>query len=187
MWSTSYILKSTTKDICNISNMYGGASRLSTESVETTLAYFGEIPDRPAESRIWTSQVWVISSWVLVIDSWVWVIDSGSLNNEWQQESSLVRQVKAHWFEQNQKQQSLVAQVTRLPSLCKGHSLKVGQFTPFKDDWSTIVPLTHTGTWGIAASTCYKRWCHQKALSKIINQLRYTVYKTLFGILVYWV
>ncbi len=77
-------------------------------------------------------------------------------------------------------------------------------YTPLlKDDWSTTVPLAHTGARGIAASNCYKRWKQgrlwewsweywldafwtivsflQKALFKIIDQLRNTVYKSLFA------
>ncbi len=44
--------------------------------------------------------------------------------------ADFTQQAKAYWFAQNWKQQPLVAQVRRLPSLRKGDSLKVGQPAP---------------------------------------------------------
>ncbi len=100
--------------------------------------------DRSAENSIWISWDWV--HWLEFIDP---RMATGKLPC-----ADFISQVKAQWFAQNQKWQPLVAKVTRLQSLCKRDSLKVG----LTNDWSTIVPLTHTGAQCNAASTYYKRW-----------------------------
>ncbi len=101
--------------------IYGGASRLLTESVKMTLVSLWEIGIswEIAESRIWISWVWV--HWLEFIDL---KVAEGKLPC-----ADINSQAKDHWFEQNRKWQPLVVQVRRLPSLRKGDSLKVGQTT----------------------------------------------------------
>jgi hypothetical protein len=120
--------------------------------------------------------------------------------------ADFTQQVKAYWFVQNRKQQPLVAQVRRLPSLRKGDSLKVGQPAPLS---SRMIgqPLSHRRK-GLRCFHLLYKVKAGKALGVILRfstrcyltyrtfppdsiiqdhyQLCDTVYKTLFGILVYW-
>jgi hypothetical protein len=122
--------------------MYGGASRLSTESVETTLAHLGEISWEWDLNQLRMSHQFMSMSHRLMgmshrlgfIGPWT---ATGKLPC-----ADFTQQMKSHWFAQNRKWQPLVAQVTRLSSLRKGDSLKVGQPTPLSSKMISE-PLFH--------------------------------------------